>query len=134
MLRYSTLRRTRELVDLELAPLTDPVMLIGGDCGVAVGAVGHAARRHPDLVVVWLDAHPDLHTPDSSPSGAFSGMALRAILGEGADGLVLDPEAVGHERLVLAGAREYEPSEEDAVTGLGLHIAGREARYRRDNR
>ena len=94
VLRFSTLRRTRELVDLELAPITEPVMLIGGDCGVSVGAVGHAARRHPDLAVVWLDAHPDLHTPESSPSGAFSGMALRAILGDGADGLVLEREAV----------------------------------------
>jgi arginase len=115
--RFSTLRRTRELVDLELAPITDPVMLIGGDCGVAVGAVGHAAARHPGLAVVWLDAHPDLHTPDSSTSGAFSGMALRAILGEGADGLALAPGSVTTDRVVLAGAREYEPAEEDAATG-----------------
>jgi arginase len=122
VLRFSTLRRTRELVDLELAPLTEPVMLIGGDCGVAVGAVGHAARRHPDLVVVWLDAHPDLHTPDSSPSGAFSGMALRAILGDGADGLVLEAGAVGRERLVLAGAREYEPAEEQTAAALALSV------------
>ncbi|SFS00025.1 arginase [Microbacterium sp. cf046] len=118
--RFSTLRRTRELVDLELAPISDPVMLIGGDCGVAVGAVGHAARRHPGLAVVWLDAHPDLHTPGSSPSGAFSGMTLRAILGEGADGLTLDGAAVTADRLVLAGAREYDPAEEAVVTDLGL--------------
>jgi arginase len=122
VLRFSTLRRTRELVDLELAPLTEPVMLIGGDCGVAVGAVGHAARRHPDLAVVWLDAHPDLHTPDSSPSGAFSGMALRAILGDGADGLVLEAGAVGRERLVLAGAREYELAEEQTAAALALSV------------
>ena len=122
VLRFSTLRRTRELVDLELAPLTEPVMLIGGDCGVAVGAVGHAARRHPDLVVVWLDAHPDLHTPESSPSGAFSGMALRAILGEGAEGLVLEAGAVGRGRLVLAGAREYEPAEELTAAALELSV------------
>ena len=118
--RYSTLRRTRELVDLELAPLADPVILIGGDCGVAVGAVGHAARRHPQVAVVWLDAHPDLHTPDSSPSGAFSGMALRAILGDGAEGLTLAPGDVVAERLVLAGAREYEPAEDGAVADLAI--------------
>jgi arginase len=122
VLRYSTLRRARELVELELAPVTEPVMLIGGDCGAAVGAVGHAARRHPDLAVVWLDAHPDLHTPASSPSGAFSGMALRAILGDGADGLVLAPGAVARERLVLAGAREYEPAEEETAAALALRV------------
>jgi arginase len=118
--RFSTLRRTRELVDLELAPIAEPVILVGGDCGVAVGAVGHAVQRHPDLAVVWLDAHPDLHTPASSTSGAFSGMALRAVLGEGAEGLVLAPGAVTADRLVLAGAREYEPAEEDAATAVGL--------------
>jgi arginase len=122
VLRYSTLCRARELVELELAPVTEPVMLIGGDCGAAVGAVGHAARRHPDLAVVWLDAHPDLHTPASSPSGAFSGMALRAILGDGADGLVLEPGAVARERLVLAGAREYEPAEEETAAALALRV------------
>lgn len=118
--RFSTLRRTRELVDLELALLSDPVMLIGGDCGAAVGAVAHAVRHHPDTAVVWLDAHPDLHTPETSTSGAFSGMALRAVLGDGADGLTLPRGSVPPGRLVLAGAREYEPAEEDAATELGL--------------
>jgi len=118
--RFSTLRRTRGLVDLELSPRAEPVMLVGGDCGVAVGAVGHAARRHPDLAVVWFDAHPDLHTPDSSPSGAFSGMALRAILGSGAEGLTLTPGQVAADHVVLAGAREYDPAEETAVAELGL--------------
>jgi arginase len=47
-------------------------------------------------------------------------MALRAILGDGADGLVLAPGSVTADRLVLAGAREYEPAEEDAATELGL--------------
>jgi len=119
VLRFSTLRRTRELVDLELGPHTEPVMLIGGDCGAAVGAVGHAAHRHPNVAVVWLDAHPDLHTPGTSPSGAFSGMALRAILGDGVTGLALDGE-VSADRVVLAGAREYEPAEEGASEELAL--------------
>lgn len=127
VLRYSTLRRTRELVEQELAPVTDPVILIGGDCGVAVGAVGHAAARHPGLAVVWLDAHPDLHTPASSPSGAFSGMALRAVLGEGAAGLVLDPGTVAADRVVVAGAREYEPEEDDAVAALSLRTVDAQA-------
>jgi arginase len=118
--RFSTLRRTREVIDLELAPRSEPIMVIGGDCGVAVGAVGHAIRRHPDLAVVWFDAHPDLHTAESSPSGAFSGMALRAILGEGVDGLGLAPGDIAADRVILAGAREYEPAEEAAVEQLGV--------------
>ncbi|GAA1669280.1 arginase family protein [Microbacterium lacus] len=118
--RFSALRRSRELLELELAPIAEPVMLIGGDCGAAVGAVGHAAARHPQLAVIWLDAHPDLHTPDSSPSGAFSGMALRAVLGDGAEGLALRT-GIPASRVVLAGARAYDPPEEEAVTALGVH-------------
>lgn len=117
--RFSALRRSRELVEQELAPITEPVMVIGGDCGAAVGAVGHAAARHPQLAVIWLDAHPDLHTPDSSPSGAFAGMALRAVLGDGPDDLALRAGVVPA-RVVLAGARSYDPAEEAAVLDLGL--------------
>lgn len=118
--RFSAVRRTRESLDDALAPLTEPALVIGGDCGVAVGGIAHAARRHPGLAVVWFDAHPDLHTPDTSPSGAFAGMALRAVLGEGADGLVLAPGVVPAGRIVLAGARSYDLDEELAVGGYGL--------------
>jgi arginase len=84
-----------------------------------VGGVEHAAARHPRLAVVWLDAHPDLHTPATSPSGAFSGMALRSVLGEGGHDLVLaSPVPAG--RVVLVGARDYDGAEEDAVARAGL--------------
>ncbi len=113
--RLSALRRIRAELDEELAVRTEHTLVVGGDCGVAVAAVARAAVREPGLAVVWLDAHPDLHTPDSSPSGAFSGMALRAVLGEGADGLALPAGLVAPERVVLAGARSFDPPEEQAA-------------------
>ncbi|NUS03623.1 MAG: arginase family protein, partial [Nonomuraea sp.] len=65
------------------------VVTAGGDCGVELEPVAAARRRFGErLVVVWFDAHGDLNTPDSSPSGAFHGMVLRALTGEGPDGLV----------------------------------------------
>ncbi|MDT0183238.1 arginase family protein [Microbacterium sp. ARD31] len=118
--RYSALRRTSELLALELAPPGEPALVVGGDCGVGVAAVAHSLAREPDLAVVWLDAHPDLHTPDSSESGAFAGMALRAVLGEGAPGLSLAPDAVPAARVVLAGARSFDPAEEGVVEQLGI--------------
>jgi arginase len=46
--------------------------------------VSAALARHGDgLAVVWFDAHGDLNTPESSPSGAFHGMVLRTLLGQG---------------------------------------------------
>ena len=89
VLRFSALARTRDAVTQETAGADPSVIVIGGDCGVSVGAIGAALEREPSLAVVWFDAHPDLHTPETSISGAFGGMALSAVLGEGADGLAL---------------------------------------------
>jgi len=124
--RYSALRRVRDAVAAELAILEEPAMIIGGDCGSAVGGVEHAAERYPNLAVVWLDAHPDLHTPATSPSGAFSGMALRAVLGEGGHDLVLEPP-VAAARIVLGGARDFDGAEEDVVTRSDIALVAPDA-------
>lgn len=110
--RLSALLRTRAIVDEAIAPLTEPVLVVGGDCGVSVGAIAHAAAQADHLAVVWFDAHPDLHNPESSPSGAFGGMALRAVLGDGVDGLALEPGIVPPSRVVLAGARSFDDAEQ----------------------
>ncbi len=122
--RLSALRRIRADLDEELAMRQEHALVVGGDCGVAAAAIARAAARDADVAVVWLDAHPDLHTPDTSPSGAFSGMALRAVLGEGADGLALPAGLVAPERVVLAGARSFDPAEEEAATRVTVLSAG----------
>ena len=101
--RYSTIRRVRELADAALDKIPDWAITIGGDCGAAVAGAAHAqARTGGDVAVLWLDAHPDLNTPESSPSGGFGGMALRAILGDGPEGLALDEATrVAPDRVVL---------------------------------
>lgn len=111
--RYSVIRRVRERTEEALAAATGLPITIGGDCGASVAAVADASRRSDgDLAVLWLDAHPDLNTPESSPSGGFGGMTLRAIAGEGADGLALGDEVrVRPERLVIGGARAFDDEE-----------------------
>jgi len=111
--RLSALLRTKALVDEALAPQFEPVLLIGGDCGVSLGGIAHAARAHDDLAVVWFDAHPDLHSPDTSPSGAFGGMVLRAVLGDGVDGLSVERGAIPAQRVVLAGTRSFDDAEQE---------------------
>lgn len=118
--RLSALQRIRELIGTALQPGEDSVLTIGGDCGVALEPIAHATRRVPSLAVVWLDAHPDLNTPDSSPSGAFAGMVLRAVIGDGDPGLALLPGAVPPERVIVAGARSYDDLELAAVADLGI--------------
>jgi arginase len=119
--RYSALLTVRERMTAALDGVTDWALTIGGDCGVSLAAVESASLRHPgDLAVVWFDAHADLHTPESSLSGAFTGMVLRAITGEGADGLALGAGAVPLERVVLAGTRDLDPAEDALITERGV--------------
>ncbi|MCT9818679.1 arginase family protein [Microbacterium sp. W1N] len=118
--RFSALSRVRDAVAEALAGSDEPAIAVGGDCAVAVSAVAHAAARHPSLAVVWLDAHADLHSPDTSPSGALAGMALRALFDEGP----FAQAAVGAERVVLAGSREFDDAEWDLVAaGRVRHVA-----------
>jgi arginase len=106
--RMSAIRRIAEAVEDALAATADRVVLVGGDCSVSLPGIAHVAGD--DLALVWIDAHPDLNDPDSSPSRALAGMALRAVLGGVPDAA---PDAlVAAERVVLVGARERDPAEE----------------------
>lgn len=125
--RFSSLTAVREATEAELALLEAPVVTIGGDCGVELAAVQHALAAHPDhsIALVWFDAHADLNSPESSPSGAFTGMVVRALLGEAPDGLAataatrLDPG-----RLVLAGTRELDDGEAAFIEASGISVVG----------
>ncbi|GAA4368044.1 arginase family protein [Agromyces bauzanensis] len=122
--RYSALRRVRERTEEALAGVPDWALTIGGDCSASLAAVAHASRRTGgDLAVLWLDAHPDLNTPESSPSGGFGGMTLRAIAGEGAEGLALDETTrVDPARLVLGGIRAVDDGEQRFIDEHGITV------------
>ncbi len=125
ILRAGSLRIVAERTGDLLARIEGPAITIGGDCGVSLAAIGHAnARANGGLAVVWLDAHPDLNSPATSPSGSFTGMVLRALTGDGVEGLV-PQHPVDPARVILAGAREFDPGEHDfvrehAVAQLGV--------------
>lgn len=110
--RLSALLRVRDAI---ADAWSDGAVVIGGDCSVTVAAIGAAGGE--DLAVVWCDAHADLHAPDTSPSGAFSGMALRAVLGEGEPQLALEP-GIPRERVVCVGMRAVEAGEQEPFAGL----------------
>ena len=87
-----------------------PVVL-GGCCCAHVGAVEGMATRFGRLAVVWFDAHGDLNTPETSPSGNPWGMPLR---------MLLDSGTVAPEDTVLVGARNLDPSEKEFIAATGL--------------
>ena len=119
--RAGSLRIVHERSLAVLAEIEGWAITIGGDCGVSRAAIGHANERTKgDMAVVWLDAHPDLNTPESSPSGIFAGMVLRALTGEGPEGLV-PARPVEPSRLVLAGTRSVDPGEDEFLDAHGIH-------------
>jgi arginase len=94
------------------ADLPERPLVLGGDCCSHVGAVEGLAARQGRLSLVWLDAHGDLNTPESSPSGNQWGMPLRMLLDSGA----IEPDDVA-----LVGARNLDPPEEEFIVSSGLH-------------
>ena len=93
--------------DLPLRPL-----VLGGCCCSHIGAVEGLAARHERLGVIWLDAHGDLNTPETSPSGNQWGMPLRMLI----DGGAVDPRDVA-----LVGARNLDPPEVEYIAAAGIH-------------
>lgn len=112
--RLSSVALVRDRLIEELAGVSGVAITIGGDCGVELGALGHVLSGREDVAVLWLDAHPDLNTPDSSSSHAFTGMVLRTLLGEGPAQLV-PATALAPGRLVLAGTRSFDPAEDGYI-------------------
>lgn len=119
--------RTRAALSEASASGNTTVIAIGGDCGIELATVEHALQTHGgDMALVWLDAHADLNTTVSSRSGAFHGMVLRTLLGEGAPGLV--PEVpLESSHVVLAGARALDEAEADFLATSGLRLIAAEA-------
>jgi arginase len=119
--RMSSLALVRDRLAQTLSGLDGPVITIGGDCGVELGAIGHVTASRSDVAVVWFDAHPDLNTAESSPSGNFNGMVLRAVLGDGVESL-RPPVPLSAQRLVLVGTRAFDAPEEEFIAERGIPV------------
>ena len=120
------LREARSILDAERAAR---VFGLGGDCGIEVALLSHLAARHAGaLAVVWLDAHPDLNTPESSPSGHFHGMPLRVLLGEGDSAFTACVERpLWPSRIVLAGMRAPDRPEQEFIEARGIAMVSRDS-------
>jgi arginase family enzyme len=91
--------------------LPERPVVLGGCCCAHVGAVEALAARNGRIAVLWIDAHGDLNTPESSPSGNTWGMPLRMLLDSGA----VDPVDVA-----LVGARSLDPPELEFLASAGV--------------
>jgi arginase len=100
-------------------------LVLGGDHSVAIGTIGGLASVYGPGAVLWFDAHGDLNTPSTTPSGNVHGMPLAAALGRAGAGFesnkwplpALDPE-----RVVLLGSRSIDPGERTAIEESGVLV------------
>jgi arginase family enzyme len=86
-------------------------VVVGGCCCTHVGAATGVASRVGRLSVIWIDAHGDLNTPETSPSGNLWGMPFR---------MLLDSGVVAPEDAALVGARNLDPPEREYMVSVGL--------------
>jgi arginase len=104
-------------------------IILGGDHSIAMGSVAGLAafyrRTNQRVGVIWFDAHGDMNTPETSPSGNIHGMPFAAILGNGAEELThisgFAPK-VEAEDCVLIGARSVDPDEAIALKKSGVRV------------
>lgn len=105
-----------------------PFTVFGGDHSCAIGTWSGVAAALADkgpMGLIWIDAHMDSHTPESSESGNIHGMPAACLLGHGAPELtqILSAQPkLKPENLCLIGIRSYEPGEADLINRLGVRV------------
>ncbi|NGQ97518.1 arginase [Brevibacillus sp. SYP-B805] len=113
-----------EAVSAEMAEGRFPLVL-GGDHSIALGTIAGVAKHVKNLGVIWFDAHGDLNTGETSPSGNIHGMPLAASLGIGHKRLTeiggFSPK-IKPENVVIIGARDLDPGERQLIKRLGIKV------------
>ena len=99
-------------------------LVLGGDHSIAMGTVAGLLDARDDVGVLWIDAHGDINTPATSPSGNVHGMPVAALLGQGGLGARLgwDVRRIRPERVVLFGTRTLDPGEQRLIRELGIRM------------
>ena len=120
--------RTRDRVQESLAHDALPLIL-GGDHSITIGSGAGVARHFRSkgerIGVIWVDAHTDMNTPETSPSGNIHGMSLAVLLGRGSPELTDlcgDGPAVLPQNVSVVGARSIDPTEAPWVRESGIRV------------
>jgi arginase len=92
------------------------ITTIGGDCSIEIIPVSYLNKIYDNIGIVWLDAHADLNTPESSPSKTFHGMPLRLLLGDGDNRLKsLLYSTINPKQIIYVGLRDADNSEKEYI-------------------
>ncbi len=127
---FSQLRQAGSILAAEKP---DSIFTVGGGCDVEIPSVSYLnGRLNGDLTVLWLDAHGDLNTPESSPSKCFHGMPLRTLLGDGDRQMVETAfSKLSPSQLVLIGQRDRSISISISISMFWITANSHMSWYRR---
>ncbi len=112
--------RVAEVVEKGNFPL-----ILGGDHSIAIGTIAGLSSTYKNLGVIWYDAHVDMNTAETSPSGNIHGMPLAVLMGRGHERLVnifKEGQKVKPENIVIIGARSVDPGERLLIKDLGIKV------------
>ncbi len=121
------LKVAEELADTVTSALTaqEFPLILGGDHSIALGSITGVTRVYKDISVLWIDAHADFNTEETTPSGNVHGMILAALAGFGNSHLTgiggwapkLDPQ-----KIVIVGARDLDLGERELLRTHHVHV------------
>jgi arginase family enzyme len=92
-------------------------LLTASDCSICIGTMGTVARRVPGVRFLWIDAHGDFNTPETTPSGFLGGMCLAAACGRWDAGW---PDTIDPTSVSFLGVRDLDPGEREEVARAGV--------------
>ena len=124
----SEIRETCERIAEQVRNAADSGMIplvLGGDHSVAIGTIGGLASLHGPGGVLWFDAHSDLNTPATTPTGNVHGMPVAAALGRAGAGFESNRwplPALALEHVALIGVRSIDPGERVSIGESGIAV------------
>lgn len=131
--------RTLSYDSKQISDIGNFYLALGGDHSLSIGSIHGLLETYPDLSVVWVDAHADINTPQTSLTGNFHGMPLAALLGlfgrKSGEELEWMRATLKPERVALIGVRELDPAESDLLKTLNIKtVSAAEVHQRGINR
>ncbi len=120
----NTCEKIAKMVDEAVEDGYRPIT-IGGDHSIALGTISGVAKSNPNLGVVWIDAHADMNTEETTISGNIHGMPLAFLQGEGDADMVncyFEGAKIKPENVVILGARDIDVREYDVIEKLGVKV------------
>lgn len=122
--RVSLLQARETLIGLSEAIATsvksgDLTVMLSNTCPASLASLPVVAREYPDAVVLWIDAHGDFNTPDTTDTGYLGGMVLSAACGLWDSG---HGAGLRSAQVVLIGARDIDPAERELLRSAGVRV------------